>query len=144
MCKSLHKDNDTNTRYKGLFYHGVNWTFIYFQTGVRGLLSCPDRVCAVYLYVILCHCAAHIVSPSVIPHLFLCFHLSIEAEMFPMLTTATEKCNSRRSVSLSLFAFFLLSHLLSSALFLTHQNFQSWSSKEGFVYSCNGTLAKVD
>lgn len=65
--------------------------------------------------------------------------------MFPRLTTATEKCNSRRSLFLCLCLHIpLISHSLPSALFLTHQNFQNWISKEGFVCSCNGTLAKVD
>lgn len=89
-----------------LLYHSVNWTFIYFQTGVSDLLSCPKHVCVCVPCVMLCHHAAYIFgchlmrSPSaVIPSsvfLLLHFHLSIKAEMFPMLTTAIEKCNSRR------------------------------------------------
>lgn len=63
--------------------------------------------------------------------------------MFPILTTATEKCNSRRSWFFCFYIAFI-SPSLPSALFLFLQNFKSWSPEAGFVYSCNSALAKVD
>lgn len=42
--------SDPNTHYKGLLYYSVNWTFIYFQTGASGLLSCPEHVCVLCIY----------------------------------------------------------------------------------------------